>query len=82
MAAASNEYTFNGHTFDVVVVGAGGAGSGPPLAQVALAWLNAQPGIPAPIAGAASVAQVEDLLPAMTLVLTDDQLERLTLAGA
>ncbi|NIJ41301.1 succinate dehydrogenase / fumarate reductase flavoprotein subunit [Parvibaculum indicum] len=26
MAAASNDYTFNDHTFDVVVVGAGGAG--------------------------------------------------------
>ena len=31
--------------------------------------------------GATGVVQVEDLLPAMTLVLTDDQLERLTLAG-
>ncbi|WP_374297637.1 aldo/keto reductase [Sphingomonas sp.] len=52
------------------------------LAQIALAWLIAQPGVTAPIASATSVAQVEDLLPAMTLTLSDDQLERLTLAGA
>lgn len=58
------------------------AETGATLAQIALAWLIAQPGVTAPIASATSVVQVEDLLPAMTLVLTDDQLERLTLAGA
>ncbi|WP_298092308.1 aldo/keto reductase [uncultured Sphingomonas sp.] len=58
------------------------AETGATLAQIALAWLIAQPGVTAPIASATSVAQVEDLLPAMTLTLSDDQLERLTLAGA
>ena len=51
-------------------------------AQVALAWLIAQPGVTAPIASATSVKQIEDLLPAMTLELTKDQLDSLTDAGA
>ena len=50
-------------------------------AQVALAWLIAQPGVTAPIASATSVKQIEDLLPAMRLELTKDQLETLTDAG-
>lgn len=51
-------------------------------AQVALAWLLTQPGITAPIASATSARQIEDLLPAMTLELSDEQLSTLTLAGA
>ncbi|MCP8889921.1 aldo/keto reductase [Sphingomonas faeni] len=51
-------------------------------AQVALAWLIAQPGVTAPIASATGVKQIEDLLPAMTLELTKDQLDALTDAGA
>jgi len=51
-------------------------------AEVALAWLLAQPGITAPIASATSARQIEDLLPAFTLELSDEQLSALTLAGA
>ena len=51
-------------------------------AQVALAWLIAQPGVTAPIASATRVKQIEDLLPAMMLELTKDQLDALTDAGA
>ena len=51
-------------------------------AQVALAWLIAQPGVTAPIASATSVKQIEDLLPSMTLELTKDQQDALTDAGA
>jgi aryl-alcohol dehydrogenase-like predicted oxidoreductase len=51
-------------------------------AQIALAWLMAQPGVTAPIASATKVAQLEELLPAMELELSKDQLERLTNAGA
>ncbi len=51
-------------------------------AQVALAWLIAQPGVTAPIASATSAKQIEDLLPAMMLELTKDQLDALTDAGA
>ena len=58
------------------------AETGATLAQIALAWLIAQPAIAAPIASATSVEQLEELLPAMTLQLSDDQLTRLTDAGA
>jgi aryl-alcohol dehydrogenase-like predicted oxidoreductase len=51
------------------------------LPQIALAWLAAQPGITAPIASATSVAQVEELLGAMRLVLSADQLARLEAAA-
>jgi len=43
-------------------------------AQVALAWLAAQPAVAAPIASATNVAQVEELLGAMRLTLTPGQL--------
>lgn len=52
------------------------------LAQIALAWLAAQPGVTAPIASATNVKQVEDLLGAMTLELSGAQLDRLSAAGA
>lgn len=58
------------------------AETGASLAQIALAWLIAQDGVTAPIASATSAAQVEELMPAMTLDLTPDQLDRLTVAGA
>ena len=58
------------------------AETGATLAQIALAWLIAQPGVTAPIASATKVAQAEELLGAMTLNLSKDQLDRLTVAGA
>jgi len=45
--------------------------------QIALAWIAAQPGVTAPIASATGMGQLEDLLGALTLDLSDDQLERL-----
>ncbi len=57
------------------------AETGATLPQIALAWLIAQPGVAAPIASATSVEQLADLLPAITLELDRDQLERLTNAG-
>ncbi len=54
---------------------------GATLAQIALAWLMAQPGVTAPIASATGVGQLEELLGAMTLQLSEDQLARLTNAG-
>ncbi|MBP6362263.1 MAG: aldo/keto reductase [Novosphingobium sp.] len=50
-------------------------------AQVALAWLRVQPGVGAPIASATSVEQVRELCESASLKLTDEQLNRLTLAG-
>lgn len=58
------------------------AETGASLAQIALAWLIAQDGVTAPIASATSVDQLRDLLPAMTLDLSPDQLDRLSVAGA
>ena len=50
-------------------------------AQVALAWLAAQPAVAAPIASATSVAQVEELLGAMRLELAAEQLAALDRAS-
>ena len=58
------------------------ADTGASLAQIALAWLIAQPGVTAPIASATRAEQIEELLGAMTLELSKDQLDRLTAAGA
>ena len=58
------------------------AETGATLAQIALAWLIAQSGVTAPIASATSARQLDELLPAMTLDLDQDQLVRLTNAGA
>ena len=58
------------------------AEAGATPAQVALAWLAAQPGVTAPIASATSRAQLDELLGVLTLELTGEQIERLTEAGA
>lgn len=54
-------------------------GSAP--AQVALAWLNAQPGIAAPLASATTTEQLSELIKAVTLELSQDQIERLNESG-
>src|SRR4249919_3578949 len=46
-------------------------------AQVALAWLLAQPGVSAPIIGASRVAYLDDLAEAVDLRLNDDERARL-----
>src|SRR5690606_39787996 len=53
------------------------AQTGATAAQVALAWLAAQPAVAAPIASATRVAQTEELLGAMRLNLTAEQLATL-----
>lgn len=57
------------------------ADTGATPAQIALAWLAAQPAVAAPIASATSVAQVEELLGAMRLALTGSQLAVLDAAS-
>ena len=52
------------------------------LAQVALAWLLAQPAIAAPIASATSATQLADILKSTTLELDKESLAALTKAGA
>lgn len=58
------------------------AETGATLAQIALAWVAAQPGVTAPIASATSAPQIEELLGSLNLDLGKDQLDRLTMAGA
>jgi aryl-alcohol dehydrogenase-like predicted oxidoreductase len=51
-------------------------------AEIALAWIIAQPGITAPIASATSVKQLESLARGARLVLSAEDLAELTKAGA
>lgn len=51
-------------------------------AEIALAWINAQPGVAAPIASATSVAQLESLVRGARLTLGEADLKLLTEAGA
>ncbi len=55
--------------------------TGATLAQIALAWLIAQPGVTAPIASATSVDQLEESMGALTLELTREHIDLLTDAG-
>lgn len=59
---------------------AGGHGATP--AQVALAWVMAQPGLTAPIASATSVAQLQELVGAAELSLSAEDLKALDAASA
>ena len=59
---------------------AGGHGATP--AQVALAWVMAQPGLTAPIASATSVAQLQELMGAADLKLSAEDLAALGTASA
>jgi aryl-alcohol dehydrogenase-like predicted oxidoreductase len=56
--------------------------TGAPEAAISLAWLLAQPTVTAPIASATSTKQLEALLAAVELKLTDAQLKLLSDAGA
>ena len=55
--------------------------TGASLAEIALAWLNAQSGVTAPIASATSVAQLQSLIKGARLELSKPQLDALTAAG-
>lgn len=66
----------------LVVLDAIAAETGASLAAISLAWINAQPGIGAPIASARTPEQLDMLLKAMTLELSPSQLERLSAVAA
>ncbi len=57
------------------------ARSGAALAEIALAWLAAQPGVVAPIASATSLEQVSSLVRGARLTLAQADLDELTAAG-
>jgi aryl-alcohol dehydrogenase-like predicted oxidoreductase len=48
------------------------AARGVPMAQVALAWLLAQPGVTAPIVGVSKMAQLEDAIAALEVTLSGE----------
>jgi aryl-alcohol dehydrogenase-like predicted oxidoreductase len=50
-------------------------------AEIALAWINAQPGIAAPIASATSVRQLQSLVRGARLTLSEEDEKLLTDAG-
>ncbi len=50
---------------------------GVPNAQVAMAWLLAQPGVSAPIIGATKMQHLEDAVAALSVKLTDEELKAL-----
>lgn len=56
--------------------------TGAPLAAIALAWTIARPGIAATLASATSLGQLRELVGALQLQLTSDQIERLAAASA
>ncbi len=65
-------------TFDIadrVIELAGKRGVKP--AQIAVAWLAGKPGITCPVVGVLKVSQLEDLVAAVDLTLTDDEVEYL-----
>jgi aryl-alcohol dehydrogenase (NADP+) len=49
-----------------------------PVAAVALAWLRAHPRVEAPIASARTASQLEEILPAASLELTPQEVDRLS----
>lgn len=57
------------------------AETGAALSEIAIAWLNAQPGVGAPIASATSVGQLESLARGARLTLSEGQVKTLTEAG-
>lgn len=50
-------------------------------AQIALAWVAAQPGVTAPIASATSLGQLDELLGSLEISLSEEQLRRLDAAS-
>ena len=48
---------------------------GASMAQVALAWVLSKPGVTTPIVGTTSLANIEDLLGALDVVITDEDVK-------
>ena len=66
----------------VAALGGVAARVGATSAQVALAWLLAQPGVTAPIVSATNLGQLAEILAAVDVALDADALATLTAAGA
>jgi aryl-alcohol dehydrogenase-like predicted oxidoreductase len=79
-AHALTQFSQNGGWAVLAVMDSVAEETGATLPQIALAWLNAQPTIAAPLASATSVAQVKDLCGAVSVVLSVEQLALLNAA--
>lgn len=77
-APEAAEHLDTGGREALVVLDDVAAAHGATVAAAALAWLAAQPTVVAPLTSARSPQQLAELLPALDLVLTDDELERLS----
>ena len=73
-----SDYLYSDRDFDVVdrVVEIA-TERGLPPAQIALAWLLHKPGVTAPIVGATKPGHLEDALAAVSVELSDEEIERL-----
>ena len=72
------DYLYSSQDFDVIdAVSAIATERNVPMAQVALAWLLAQPGVTAPIVGATKVQHVVDAIAAGELSLTEEEISRI-----
>ena len=73
---------FSDQNFDVVdaLKAVAGRNDAQP-AQVALAWMLAQPAMTAPIVGANSTAQLQELLGTLSLTLSGDDLAQISAAS-
>jgi aryl-alcohol dehydrogenase-like predicted oxidoreductase len=76
-AQALDQYAAKGGWPVLAIMDRVAAETGATLAQIALAWLNAQPTIAAPLASATSPAQIRDLCGAVSVTLNADQLHQL-----
>jgi aryl-alcohol dehydrogenase (NADP+) len=81
-AEAARQYLDNGGAEVLDVLDEVAAAHDVTLAAVALAWLRAEPSVVAPIASARSTEQLEQILPAASLELSRDEVERLSAAAA
>ena len=79
-AHALNEFAENGGWETLETMDGIAAETGATHAQIALAWLNAQPVIAAPLASATTREQLAQLVQAVSLELNPDQLARLDAA--
>jgi aryl-alcohol dehydrogenase-like predicted oxidoreductase len=77
-AEVARAYLDNGGASVLEALDAVAAAHGVQPAAVALAWLRARPRVVAPIASARTVEQLEQILPAATLELPHDAVERLS----
>ncbi|MCW2777861.1 MAG: aldo/keto reductase [Frankiales bacterium] len=77
-APKASRYLERGGAAALEVLDGVAAAHGTSVPAVAIAWLAAQPTVASPIASARTPEQLTDLLPALDLVLTDEELTALT----